>query len=141
MEVFERVFWAFGPCIDGFKHCMPVICIDGTHLYGKYKGTLLVATSVDASFQVFPIAFAVVEGENTSSWSWFLGCIRDRVTQRDGLCVISDRHPGIIAAMRTCILRILSQANYAMSNVIFNIVLCFAIEAMGLGAHPRRKTR
>ncbi|XP_021761161.1 uncharacterized protein LOC110725993 [Chenopodium quinoa] len=99
MEVFERVFWAFGPCIDGFKHCMPVICIDGTHLYGKYKGTLLVATSVDASFQVFPIAFAVVEGENTSSWSWFLGCIRDRVTQRDGLCVISDRHPGIIAAM------------------------------------------
>ncbi|XP_021752569.1 uncharacterized protein LOC110718076 [Chenopodium quinoa] len=99
VEVFERVFWAFGPCIDDFKHCMPVICIDGMHLYGKYKGTLLVATSVDASFQVFPLAFTVVEGENTSSWSWFLGCIRDRVTQRDGLCVISDRHPGIIAAM------------------------------------------
>ncbi|XP_021761420.1 uncharacterized protein LOC110726274 [Chenopodium quinoa] len=95
MEVFERVFWAFGPCIDGFKHCMSVICIDGTHLYGKYKGTLLVATSVDANFQVFPLAFALVEGENTSSWSWFLGCIRVHVTQRDGLCVISDRHPGI----------------------------------------------
>ncbi|XP_021725293.1 uncharacterized protein LOC110692565 [Chenopodium quinoa] len=99
MEVFERVFWAFGPCIDSFKHCMSVICIDGTHLYGKYKGTLLVATSVDANFQVFPLAFALVEGENTSSWSWFLGCIRVHVTQRDGLCVISDRHPGIIAAM------------------------------------------
>ncbi|XP_021771757.1 uncharacterized protein LOC110735887 [Chenopodium quinoa] len=99
MEVFERVFWAFGPYIDNFKHCMPVICIDGTHLYGNYKGTLLVATSVDASFQVFPLAFAVVEGENTSSWSWFLGCIRVHVTQRDGLCVISDRHLGIIAAM------------------------------------------
>ncbi|XP_021750663.1 uncharacterized protein LOC110716351 [Chenopodium quinoa] len=99
MEVFERVFWAFGPCIDGFKHCMSVICIDGTHLYGKYKGTLLVATSVDANFQVFPLAFALVEGENTSSWSWFLGCIRVHVTQRDGLCVISDRHPGIIAVM------------------------------------------
>ncbi|XP_021714953.1 uncharacterized protein LOC110682910 [Chenopodium quinoa] len=99
MEVFERVFLAFGPCIDGFKHCMPVICIDGTHLYGKYKGTLLVSTSVDASFQVFPLAFAVVEGENTSSWSWLLGCIRVHVMQRDGLCVISDRHPGIIATM------------------------------------------
>ncbi|XP_021738236.1 uncharacterized protein LOC110704736 [Chenopodium quinoa] len=72
MEVFERVFWAFGPCIDGFKHCMHVIYIDGTHMYEKYKGTLLVATSVDVSFQVFPLAFAVVEGENTSSWSWFL---------------------------------------------------------------------
>ncbi|XP_021752540.1 uncharacterized protein LOC110718046 [Chenopodium quinoa] len=99
MEVFEPVFWAFGPCIDDFKHCMPVICIDGTHLYGKYKGTLLVATSVDASFQVFPLAFVLVEGENTSSWSWFLGCIRVHVMQRDGLCVISDRHLGIIAAM------------------------------------------
>ncbi|XP_021771013.1 uncharacterized protein LOC110735155 [Chenopodium quinoa] len=99
MEVFERVFWAFGPCIDGFKHCMPVICIDGTHLYGKYKGTLLVATGVDGNFQVFPLAFALVEGENISSWSWFMSCLRDRVTQRDGLCVIFDRHAGIIAAM------------------------------------------
>lgn len=68
MEVFERVFWAFKPCINGFKHCMPVLSIDGTHLYEKYKGTLLVATSVDANFQVFPLAFAIVEGENTSSW-------------------------------------------------------------------------
>ncbi|XP_021718585.1 uncharacterized protein LOC110686279 [Chenopodium quinoa] len=99
MEVFDRVFWAFGPCIDGFKHCMPVICIDGMHLYGKYKGTFLVATSVDASFQVFPLAFALVEGENTSRWSWFPGCIRVHVTQRDGLYVISDRHAGIIATI------------------------------------------
>ncbi|XP_021727154.1 uncharacterized protein LOC110694285 [Chenopodium quinoa] len=99
MEVFERVFWTFGPCVEGFKHCMSVICIDGTHLYGKFKGTLLVATGVDANFQVFPLAFALVEGENISSWSWFLGCIRVHVTQRDGLCVISDRHAGIIAVM------------------------------------------
>ena len=26
------VFWSFGPCIDGFKYCKPVISIDGTHL-------------------------------------------------------------------------------------------------------------
>ncbi|XP_021761761.1 uncharacterized protein LOC110726589 [Chenopodium quinoa] len=31
MEVFERVFWAFKPCIDGFKHCMPILSISGTH--------------------------------------------------------------------------------------------------------------
>ena len=99
MEVFERVFWAFKPCIDGFNHCMPVLCIDGTHLYGKYKGTLLVATGVDANYQIYPLAFALVEGENTSSWPWFLSCIRAFVTERDGLCVISDRHAGIISAM------------------------------------------
>ncbi|XP_075633715.1 uncharacterized protein LOC142606216 [Castanea sativa] len=36
--IFERVFWAFGPSIEGFQHCRPVISIDGTFLYSKYKG-------------------------------------------------------------------------------------------------------
>ena len=43
--IFERVFWAFGPSIEGFQHCRPVISIDGTFLYGKYKGTLLIAST------------------------------------------------------------------------------------------------
>ena len=29
-----------------------------------------------------------------------MACIRNKVTQRTGICVISDRHPGIIAAIR-----------------------------------------
>ena len=48
---------------------------------------------------MFPLAFAITEGENIDSWGWFLACIRNRVTQRTGICVISDRHPGIMAAM------------------------------------------
>ncbi|KAL6321966.1 hypothetical protein AAG906_035881 [Vitis piasezkii] len=44
-----------------------VLSIDGTHLYGKYKGTLMIAMGCDGNNQ--------------------------------GLCVISDRHPGIMAAM------------------------------------------
>ncbi|CAH9101750.1 unnamed protein product [Cuscuta europaea] len=28
---FQRVFWAFKPSIHGFKHCRPVLTIDGTH--------------------------------------------------------------------------------------------------------------
>ena len=43
------VFWSFGPCIDGFKYCKPVISIDGTYLYGKYQGKLLVARATDAN--------------------------------------------------------------------------------------------
>ena len=38
VNVFKRLFWAFQPCIDGFSHCLPIIFIDGTHFYGKYKG-------------------------------------------------------------------------------------------------------
>ena len=72
---------------------------DDTHLYGKYKGTLLIAMGCDINNQLFPLAFSITEGENTDSWGWFLVCIRNRVTQRTGICVISDRHPSIMAAM------------------------------------------
>ena len=41
--IFKYVFWAFAPSIAGFAHCRPVISIDGTHLYGKYKRKLLIA--------------------------------------------------------------------------------------------------
>ena len=73
--------------------------IDGTHLYGKYKGTLLIAMECDRNNQLFPLTFSITEGENTDSWGWFLACIRNRVTQRTGIWVISDIHPGIMAAM------------------------------------------
>ncbi|XP_057247564.1 uncharacterized protein LOC130589931 [Beta vulgaris subsp. vulgaris] len=97
-HIFRRVFWAFKPSISGFRHCRPLITIDGTHLYGKYKGKLLIAMGTDANFQLFPLAFAVEE-ESTEDWSWFLACIRRSVTDRKDLCVISDRHRGILAAM------------------------------------------
>ena len=99
IEIFQRVFWSFKPSIEGFEHCHPVMSIDGTHLYGKYKGTLLIAIGCDGNNPSFPLAFAISEGENTDSWGWFLACIRNRVTQRTGICVISERRPGMMAAM------------------------------------------
>ncbi|KAL6314595.1 hypothetical protein AAG906_026935 [Vitis piasezkii] len=63
-EIFQRVFWAFAPSITGFAHCRPVLSIDGTHLYGKYKGTLLIAMGCDGNNQLFPLAFAITK-ENT----------------------------------------------------------------------------
>ncbi|XP_020972542.1 uncharacterized protein LOC110269199 [Arachis ipaensis] len=45
IRVLHRVFWSYYPCIRAFRHCKPVVQVDGTHLYGKYKGCLLVAVS------------------------------------------------------------------------------------------------
>ena len=42
---FHRVFWTFGQCKEAFKYCKSIIQVDDTHLYGKYRGTLLMATS------------------------------------------------------------------------------------------------
>uniref|UniRef100_A0A2N9HX13 SWIM-type domain-containing protein n=2 Tax=Fagus sylvatica TaxID=28930 RepID=A0A2N9HX13_FAGSY len=56
--IFESVFWAFGPSIQGFMHCRPVVSIDATHLYGKYEGKLMIAMATDANNGIYPLAFA-----------------------------------------------------------------------------------
>lgn len=51
-----------------------------------------------------PVAFAIVDEETNESWFWFLQQFRAHVrdsTKNDGeLCVISDRHKGIINTMK-----------------------------------------
>ncbi|CAH9054160.1 unnamed protein product, partial [Cuscuta europaea] len=99
---FHRAFWAFKASIDGFEHCLPVISVDGTHLYGKFKGHLLVAVAMNANREIFPLAYAVVESENTNSWSWFLEHIMTYVVRPNRhVCIISDRHPGILSAYQS----------------------------------------
>ncbi|XP_057536703.1 uncharacterized protein LOC130814600 [Amaranthus tricolor] len=49
IRTFQRVFWAFKPSIEEFKYCKPLIAIDGTHLYGKYRHTLLTAIAQDGN--------------------------------------------------------------------------------------------
>ena len=93
-------FWAFRSCIVGLKHYRPVISIDATHLYGKYKGKLMIAMATDANNKIYPLAFAVVKSESTETWGWFLACIRRYVTDRSKLCIISDKQPGIQAIFR-----------------------------------------
>ena len=99
-QVFGRAFWTFGQCIEAFKHCRPVLAIDGTFLTGKYNGTLLVAIGIDNEDMLVPLAFALVSKEDTDSWSWFLGLVRRLIvgTNRE-VCMISDRHAGILNAV------------------------------------------
>ncbi|KAL5142661.1 hypothetical protein HKD37_09G025801 [Glycine soja] len=92
---FHRVFWTFDQCKEAFKYCNPIIQVDGTHLYGKYRGTLLMVTSQDGNGGVLPLAFAVVEGETLTAWSWFLAHLREHVTDKNEICLISYRHVSI----------------------------------------------
>ncbi|KAG9450469.1 hypothetical protein H6P81_010434 [Aristolochia fimbriata] len=71
---FDRAFWAFRPAIHRFQFCRPFISVDGPHLYGKYKGCLLIATSFDGDNRLFSLAFALVEKENIDTWTWFISC-------------------------------------------------------------------
>ena len=53
--MFYAFLLGFGACIEGFKSCRPLIQIDGTFLYGKYKRKLLIATFVDPNGHIFPL--------------------------------------------------------------------------------------
>nr|XP_027083942.1 uncharacterized protein LOC113706268 [Coffea arabica] len=100
--IFDYIFWAFAPAIQGFRHLKPVICVDGTFLKGPYRGKLLVAVGFDANGSLFPLAYALVDEENNRSWHWFMRLLRIHVCgDMQNICIISDRHHGIINAMRT----------------------------------------
>ena len=67
---FEICFIAFGACIFNFRTCCrPANVIDGTHLKGKYKEILFIATAIDDNDQIFPITFGVRHLENDQCWT------------------------------------------------------------------------
>ncbi|RYR78822.1 hypothetical protein Ahy_A01g003684 [Arachis hypogaea] len=84
--MFDKVFWAFLSYVEAFKHCKPFVSVDGTHLYGKYGGVLLIAVAQDGNSNILPIAFAIVESESTESWSFFLTNLRSGVEQLLNQC-------------------------------------------------------
>ncbi|KAL1209132.1 hypothetical protein V5N11_028685 [Cardamine amara subsp. amara] len=96
---FHGVFWAFSQSIEGFQHCRPQIVVETTDLNCKYPLKLMIASGVDAANNFFPLAFAVTKEVSTDSWRWFLTGIREKVTQRKGLCLISSPHPDIVAVV------------------------------------------
>ncbi|XP_073275502.1 uncharacterized protein [Primulina huaijiensis] len=98
---FLYFFLSLGPSIRGFHSSMrPVICVDGTFLKCKYKGTLIVATCQDANGQIYPIAWGIVDSENDSSWSWFMSKLKEQIGDSNRLVFISDRHKSITKAIR-----------------------------------------
>ena len=58
---------SFKPSIEGFEHCRLILSIDDTHLYEKYKGTLMIVMWCDENNQLFPLTFAITKGENIDS--------------------------------------------------------------------------
>ncbi|KAK4407914.1 hypothetical protein Sango_0372400 [Sesamum angolense] len=130
--VMGYVFWAFKQCIDGFQFCRKIISVDGTHLYTKYKHKLLIAAAMDGSQQVLPLAFAIVDEETYPCWKWFLQQLSRHVIRgRRGMCLISNRHGGLIIAVREgpdfvsphgvhryCLRHVCSNFNSIIKNVV-----------------------
>ena len=73
--------------------------VDGTHLHGKYKGNLMIATAQDANNQIYPLAYAVVDSENDAAWTWFFEQLHNVIPSTSSLVFVSDRHKSIATSI------------------------------------------
>ncbi|CAN1245468.1 hypothetical protein LINGRAPRIM_LOCUS2963 [Linum grandiflorum] len=62
---------------------------------------LLSAIGKDENNQMYPICWAVVEGENKESWMWFIEILEEELHLGDGngWSVISDQQKGLVDAL------------------------------------------
>ncbi|CAN0917880.1 hypothetical protein LINGRAHAP2_LOCUS30565 [Linum grandiflorum] len=92
--LFRRIYIGFSCLKKGFLlACRPIFAVDGCFLKGEVKGMLLAAVGKDGNNQMFPIAWAVVEGENRNSWNWFINLLQEQLGLDDGTgwSIISDQ--------------------------------------------------
>lgn len=96
---FRRIYVCIGALKKGFKAGLKdLLGLDGCFMKGQYPGQLLTAVGIDANHGTYPLAYAVVEAETTSSWSWFLTCLGDDLdlTPMSNFTFVSDRQKVII---------------------------------------------
>ncbi|XP_019179212.1 PREDICTED: uncharacterized protein LOC109174431 [Ipomoea nil] len=97
---FLRWYICSEACRNAFLHCRKLIWVDGCHLRSKYGGYLLTATAMDPNDRIFPIAYAIVEGENKESWSWILALLKHDLgideASENKYTFISDKQKGLL---------------------------------------------
>ncbi|GJR84523.1 uncharacterized protein Tco_0155308 [Tanacetum coccineum] len=99
-KCFKRFFISLAACSKGFlAGCRPYISLDACHLKGKFNGVLAAATCIDGNNSIFPVAYSVLESENTSSWTWFLESLKKAIGTPDGLVISSDMQKGLEVAI------------------------------------------
>ena len=74
---------------------------DGTFLTSKYHDTLLTAIAQDGNWNIFPLAFAIVEGETKEGMIWFFQLLHEYVTPQPNICLITDRGVTILSALQS----------------------------------------
>ncbi|CAI5960698.1 unnamed protein product [Closterium sp. NIES-65] len=100
---FHRMYIQPSASRGALGFCRPVVALDGTFLISAQHATLLIAVALDGNQKILMLAWALVEGENKDSWSWFLQHFMVSFPEwphRDDASIISDRDKGLIPAAR-----------------------------------------
>ncbi|XP_023633732.1 uncharacterized protein LOC111829269 [Capsella rubella] len=96
---FKYLFLAFSFSLSGFASMRRVIILDAAPIRGRFEGCLLTACCQDPNFQEFPLAFAIVDGENDDAWGWFFRMLVTVVPDSGSLAFVSEWHSSICAGI------------------------------------------
>nr|GEW12244.1 hypothetical protein [Tanacetum cinerariifolium] len=103
-RVFQRIYICLGALKLGFRACRrDMLGLDGAFMKGPFPSQVLVAVGLDLNNGIYPLAYALVEIENKSSWCWLLRCLGDDIDMHPNshFVFIGDRQKGIIMAIKT----------------------------------------
>ncbi|XP_048604289.1 uncharacterized protein BNAC02G41020D isoform X1 [Brassica napus] len=103
VQMFDCFYICFKELRESWKSCCrPVIGLDGCFLKWDLNGDLLAAVGRDADNRMFPIAWAVVRGENKDTWGWFVKKLKMDLDLGNGkdLTIISDKKKGLVHAIQ-----------------------------------------
>nr|KAJ0198283.1 hypothetical protein LSAT_V11C700377750 [Lactuca sativa] len=78
-----------------------LVGLDGAFMKGPFPGQVLTTAGLDSNNGIYPLAYAIVESENTASWKWFLENLGDDLELGINLnyTFISDRRKGLQIAV------------------------------------------
>nr|XP_016507065.1 PREDICTED: uncharacterized protein LOC107824764 [Nicotiana tabacum] len=98
---FLYAFVELSTSIKGWEYCRLVVVVDGTFLRSAYMGIMLTASTMDATSSILPLAYAVVDSENDTSWMWFFEKFKHAYGEKPNMCVVLDRNESILNATST----------------------------------------
>ena len=84
---------------EGYQFCRPIVCLDGVHLKGKYKGMMFTVVCKDDNNSIFLLAWGIGDVENDSSWLWFFTKLKQVYNDQSSLVIVSYRHHSIAKAI------------------------------------------
>nr|KAJ0223696.1 hypothetical protein LSAT_V11C200088650 [Lactuca sativa] len=110
-DCFECCFYAIGSTIRAFKRfCRKVIIMDGAHLKGAFKGTILHALAMDGNNQILPLAHRICKKKSGLTWTWFLEKLYECVGDCQELTFVTDR----VDAIRVSIENVFPHAHHGL---------------------------
>nr|KAJ0195173.1 hypothetical protein LSAT_V11C700358690 [Lactuca sativa] len=102
-DCFECCFYATRSTIQAFKRfCRKLIIMDGAHLKGDFKGTMLHAVAMDENNQIVPVANEICKKESELTWTWFLENLYECIGDCQDLTFVTDWADGIRGNVQQC---------------------------------------